>query len=238
MALKVRPNKINFVEKRGIKYLKDFWAVDKYDDPVKIHCERLRGKKADIIATNERDTFLGHYELEFHPEKRTIDAPLLVVDEDHQRRNIGQILTLTGLIELMGNNWNNFRLFSLRETMGFHARLGFLLDNTYPEYLMDGLKKIIKTKAPIDSGLREKARFFFPKVKNVPESLEEDKFIFQHACHTISEYMRFIMRHGLKRKYLPNFITGSDFKFTDSEFLVDSKYLNSLLNKHKIDYQF
>ena len=236
MILKVGQNQVNLIERRGIKFFKPFWAIDKTMEPVKIHYNGKFGVKSRIFASNEYGRTLGVYDLHFIKKERTIKAPLLNVDEDEHGRGLGQILTLSGLIELFGNNWNTFKLFSLKRTMGFHANLGFKLDTDDADYILEGLK-YIKGKPKVDAESARKAAFFLPKVKNYEEVIKQDPFILRRGADVISEFMKFITRRGQK-KYMPPYMCGSDFKFTDWEFVTERDFLNKLLEKYKIGFKF
>ncbi len=236
MSLKIGQNQIEFVEKRGIKFFKPFWAVDKYGNPVKIHYDKNPGKTAHMLASDRYDRVLGQYDLNFIKEERTIHAPILNVREHEQEKGIGQILSLAGLIELWGNNWNKFKLFSLKKTMGFHAKLGFKLDTDDVSYIVEGLN-FVKGKAKVNPATASSAEFFLPKVKHYPESLKDDPFILQRGANVISEFMKDITRRG-QEKYMPNYMCGSDFKFTDWDFVIEKDYLNKLLEKFNIGFRF
>lgn len=237
MSLAVGRNTISFAERQGLKFLQDFWAVDKRQRPVRISHNDIFTKETSLIASDAQGKELGAYELQFFPNERTMKAPLLQVEEGQQGRHIGQLLTLSGLLEFWGNRWNNFKLFSLKDTMGFHAKMGFVLDSDNPDYILHGLKSVIKSKASYIDDIKNSANIYYQRVKNYPKSKEENPFVLDFACKVITEYMSYIMRTGQK-KHLPRFLFGSNFKFTDWEFLTQRNYLNKLLKDHNIDFRF
>lgn len=236
MLIKPGQNQIKFVERSGIKFFKPFLATNKYGDTVQVRYGKKTINDTKILVSNEYGRDLGECNLNFIKDERTIHSRLLRVYEGDEGKGIGELLGLTGLLELWGNNWNNFKLFSLRQSMGFFAKLGFKLDTDDADYIIEGLK-YIKRKAKINPEAARNAEFFLPKVQHYPESLKDDEFLLDHSANVISKYMKEIMRRGQKR-YMPNYECGSHFKFTDWEFLTEKNYLNHLLEKHNIDFRF
>ncbi len=235
MIIKPGQNTVKFIERRGLKFFSPFWAVDKGREAIKIHYDGTPGVSSRILASNEYGRVLGQYNIKFLKDERAIKASTLVVDDNDHGRGIGQMLTLSGLIELFANKLNTFKLFSLKDTMGFHAKMGFKLDTDDVDYIKYGLK-FIKKKDKIDHYAARDADFFLSRITN-PEKLKEDPSLLEHAAYVISKYMTDIMRRG-QEWHMPLYMQGSNFKFTDWEILVEKNYLNELLKKYKIDFHF
>lgn len=236
MGIKVGKNKIDFVERRGIKYLKEFWAFDKNFDPVQIRHKGRLGPKTTLIASDLKGNQLGKYELEYIPQERTIKSPLLLIDEKARGRHIGQLLTLSGILEFRGNRYNRFKLFSLGDTMGFHAKMGFVMDSDDLDYIKEGLRAVLRSKAKYYDDIKTNAKIYTERLKDYQNAKENEPAVLARASKIISDFMKELLRHGDK-KNVPDLIRGSHFRFTDWELLTEKNYLNKLLEEHHIDYR-
>lgn len=233
MKVGLKPQTLNFIEENGIKFFERFTALDKNKVPIKIAFDNY-DEFTRITAKDSKDEELGFYSLLFKKDERAIEGNQIIAHE--QGRNIGQILTLSSLIELSKNQLNKFKLFSLRDAIPFHTRLGFIIDSDDPYYICDGLKQVAKTKLPNTDEFKYNAKFFLPKVKDGNNYIKEDKFIFYRGCKVISDFMKFVSQNGFK-KGMPKLDNGCYMYFSDNEILTNRRFLNPLLKQHNIDYE-
>jgi len=237
MALRVEQKQINFIEKKGIKYLGTFWAKDVNGEPLKIHFEPEADRHANLVARDVHGTDVGNYQMNFFPEKSEIEGDVLAIRDFAQRKGIGQILSICGLMELWANKWQKFTLLTFERTLGFHTNLGFKIENFNPNFLLDGLKPMLKTRVPLETGMKEQAAELIPKLKEFKRTLKDPDGALQKGALLLSDYMKLLMRKNLSDK-LPRFMTGAYMKFTPKEFETDGAYLNSMLKLRDIDFKF
>ena len=236
MGIGIEPKTIRFFENKGIKFFDGFNATIKDKKPVKVFFgPNPDNNLASILVTNQKGDRLGFYDLSFKKDKSLMEGVQIFSDKEGE--NVGEVLTLAALIEFSKNRLNNFKFFSLKESLPFHARFGFIIDNDDPNYILNGLKHVMKSKLQNVDEIKRNAAFFYPKIKHSEDYLPQDKFLLQRGCKVISDYFKFLGRHGLK-KLMPDMVNGTDVKFTDWEFETNRNFLNPLMKEHEIDYQF
>ncbi len=227
---------INFVEKKGIQFFDGFNATIKNKKPVRVFFKETKDTLGSIQVNDSNGERLGFYDLEFFkPDKASMEGIQLYADT--QKENVGEVLSLAALIEFSKNRLNHFRLFSFKETLPFHARFGFIIDNDNEDFILKALNYIKKSKLKYIDELKYKASFFYPRIERSDIYLKEDKYLLERGCKVISDYLKFLSRNNIK-KNVPPFENGAFVKFTDWEFETNRNYLNPLLKSHNIDYQF
>ncbi len=234
MGLEISSNTIKFYEKKGIQFFERFRAVNKHKNPVNVFMTEQNAIDT-IKITDLKERELGSYQLIFQKEKASMEGKFLYADVPNE--NHGQLLTLSALIEFSKNRLNHFNLFSFKESIPYHARYGFLLDNDDPDYILNVLKQIIKSKLPHIETFQQDAKFFHTKIQNSTDQTKENQEILQNSCRVISDYLRYLSRRKME-KFAPDFEYASNVTFSDWEFETNRKYLNKLLKKHEIDYKF
>lgn len=236
MSLAIGSNTIKFVEKKGIKFFEGFNATIKNEKPVRVFFDGEMGETASIHVRDKKGNKLGFYDLKFNtPDKSSMEGVQLYADEPHE--NVGEVLSLAALIEFSKNNLNHFRLFSFKETLPFHARFGFILDNKNEDFILKALDYIKKSKVRYIDEIKYKASFFAPRIEQSEKYLKEDKYLLERGCKVISDYLKHLSRNKIN-KNVPPFENGSWVQFTDWEFETNRIFLNPLLEKHNIDYRF
>ncbi|MBQ8460672.1 hypothetical protein IJ541_11320 [bacterium] len=235
MELKIRPQTVRFYEKKGIQFFRDFSALNKAKNPVNISIPKP-GMETSIEITNSTGKKLGFFDLQFKKEQSQLDGIQLLSEVEHE--NIGELLTLSSLMEFSKNRLNNFKFFSLEETIPFHMRYGFIIDNDDPNYILNALKQITKSDLRNIDELKYRATFFYKKIKEAMRATPENNETLQRGCKVISDYIKFLTRNKLQKQHGIYLENGSDVKFTDYELMVEKGYLNSLLQTHKINYEF
>lgn len=233
MSLCFDPAPVRFYLRKGIQFIEPFNTLDKSRRPITVAVHNLPNDVDSIVIKNARGDEIGNFDLMFKKNERTLEGHQLYADVEGE--NIGEILTLSSLVEFSKNRLNYFKLKSLKKTIPFYARYGFILDNDNPDYLLNGLKQIMKTKAPQSENFRYSASFFYPKLKNYEESLKEDKFLFLNSCKVISKFLAHLTRNRLQ-KYIPELVDGSRMKYTDWETETNRMFLNPKLREHDIGY--
>ena len=220
---------IKFYEKNGIKVFDKFNAVD--------NCKNLLNVSFDptdtTIYAKDLKKNLSAYTLNFNIPKREMVGVTLVAEPP--KKGIGEVLTLSALMEFVQNNLNYFKTFSLKESIQFHARFGFNLVTNDVDEILHHLKMVLKSRSPKYENLRYDANFYYPKLSGKVKN--DDEFINSRACHVASKYLQELSKDRVKIDP-SKFRYSSHMLFTDYETLTNKDYLNTLLDKHEINYKF
>jgi hypothetical protein len=236
MGISINPNNFKIVENQGLKFFNNLSAIDKFGKKVKISIENPEPFTSIKVHGASKNP-LGFYDINLSKSDETLEGVQLYVNQDTSNANLGQILTLSSLIEFKINQLKNFKLFTLKEAIPFHAKYGFVIDNDNPEFLLDGMKQIKKSKVPNLDDLKQKASLLMPKLSSREYTVANDPKTLEQACKTLSEYIKYLSRLGLKKEE-PTFDYGTRLKLSTWDFEKNKVYLNELLKKHKIDFQF
>jgi len=234
MVIELKPQTIKFIEKKGLQFFEDFRAVDKHKLPITLSIPKP-DTFTSIKALNKDGEDVGHYDILFKKDKSVLEGTQLLVDDEGKQ--IGEILSLSSLIEFSKNGLNHFNLYSLADSLPFHLRLGFLINNDNPKYILEGLRQVMKTKLPHMEDFKHDATFVYTKIAQTDETTPEGITFMKQGCKVISDYIKFLSRNHIK-KGMPEFDTGTNITFSDWELKTNKEFLEGLLKKHNIDYNF
>jgi hypothetical protein len=171
------------------------------------------------------------------PMSSEMEGVQIYVNKSATDANLGQILTLSSLMEFKLNKLNMFKLFTFKETLPFHLKYGFVIDSENPDYILDGIKQIKKSKVPNLDDIKQRADKLLPKLTSRDYAVSGDKKLLEKGCEVVSEYITYLSRMGLKKE-MPKFDYGTHLKLSTWDFERNKVYLNELLKRHKIDFQF
>ena len=220
---------IKFIEKHGVQYFEPFEAVDNMNKPVNVFLEATE-PATKMVAKNFLDSF-SRCDLSIDSENKSIYNKVLMASP--AKRGMGEILNLASIIEFHKNKFKNLSLHSYKESVPYFSQYGFRIDSDYEDLILDGLVKVIKSKSPDLQKIRDEAYALYPYVY-FPEI--KDPEILRRSCDTISEYLKQVVRaRDTKENISINSFTKMMFEEADLEKNKD--YLNTLLDKHKINYQ-
>lgn len=228
----LRRQPIEFFENKGVKYFKPFVALDKTKKTLKVYnLEDCQYSPPSIIAENHQGKF-SSYEVYLDSNTRTMIGDSLVADPRNQ--GIGEVLNLAALMEFHKNKFNRFNLFSLKEVIQFYTRFGFKIINEDKGFILNNLKNVEKSKGAIFNELRKDVAFFKPRIEGKISS--DDKYLTQRANDVFSNFLKELSRKHIK--YNSSKIDhGTNMEFSDWEFEINRDYLNSLFDKHEINYK-
>lgn len=221
---------IQFYEKNGIKFFENFKAVDKYKKPVTVSIDS-QSYFPTIFARNHNDVD-SFYELEMDISKRRMKGRSMAADP--QKSGIGEIMKLASIMEFQANRFNNFDLFALQEAIQFYTRYGFKLVTDNVDEILHNLNIVKKSKSYRLSTLRDKADFFYPRIKGKIPS--DDPHLLQRGCDVVSECLKDMSRNGERINYR-DLKYNSNMRYTDWETVINRDYLNSLMDLHEINYK-
>jgi hypothetical protein len=128
-------------------------------------------------------------------------------------------------------------MFTLKESLPFHLKYGFVIDNNNPYFIAEGLKYLKKSRVQSLDNLKNQADILLPKLTSRYSEIANDKNTLEKGCQVVSDYIKYLARMGLKKEE-PHFDYGTHLKFSTWDFQKNKVYLNELLRKHKIDFQF
>ena len=228
----LRRQPIEFFANKGVKYFKPFVALDKTKKPLKVYnLEDCQYSPPSIIAENHQGKF-SSYEVYLDSNTRTMIGDSLAADPRNQ--GIGEVLNLAALMEFHKNKFNRFNLFSLKEAIQFYTRFGFKIINEDKGFILNNLKNVEKSKGAIFNELRKDVAFFKPRIEGKISS--DDKYLNQRANDVFSNFLKELSRKHIK--YNSSKIDhGTNMEFSDWEFEINRDYLNSLFDKHEINYK-
>ncbi len=228
----LRRQPIEFFENKGVKYFKPFVALDKTKKTLKVYnLEDCQYSPPSIIAENHQGKF-SSYEVYLDSNTRTMIGDSLAADPRNQ--GIGEVLNLAALMEFHKNKFNRFNLFSLKEAIQFYTRFGFKIINEDKGFILNNLKNVEKSKGAIFNELRKDVAFFKPRIEGKISS--DDKYLTQRANDVFSNFLKELSRKHIK--YNSSKIDhGTNMEFSDWEFEINRDYLNSLFDKHEINYK-
>lgn len=228
----LRRQSIEFFENKGVKYFKPFVALDKTKKPLKVYnLEDCQYSPPSIIAENHQGKF-SSYEVYLDSNTRTMIGDSLAADPRNQ--GIGEVLNLAALMEFHKNKFNRFNLFSLKEAIQFYTRFGFKIINEDKGFILNNLRNVEKSKGAIFNELRKDVAFFKPRIEGKISS--DDKYLTQRANDVFSNFLKELSRKHIK--YNSSKIDhGTNMEFSDWEFEINRDYLNSLFDKHEINYK-
>ena len=228
----LRRQPIEFFENKGVKYFKPFVALDKTKKTLKVYnLEDCQYSPPSIIAENHQGKF-SSYEVYLDSNTRTMIGDSLAADPRNQ--GIGEVLNLAALMEFHKNKFNRFNLFSLKEAIQFYTRFGFKIINEDKGFILNNLRNVEKSKGAIFNELRKDVAFFKPRIEGKISS--DDKYLNQRANDVFSNFLKELSRKHIK--YNSSKIDhGTNMEFSDWEFEINRDYLNSLFDKHEINYK-
>lgn len=228
----LRRQPIEFFENKGVKYFKPFVALDKTKKTLKVYnLEDCQYSPPSIIAENHQGKF-SSYEVYLDSNTRTMIGDSLAADPRNQ--GIGEVLNLAALMEFHKNKFNRFNLFSLKEAIQFYTRFGFKIINEDKGFILNNLRNVEKSKGAIFNELRKDVAFFKPRIEGKISS--DDKYLTQRANDVFSNFLKDLSRKHIK--YNSSKIDhGTNMEFSDWEFEINKDYLNSLFDKHEINYK-
>lgn len=235
MGIDFSKRAVTFYQNNGLVFFNKFEALNSRMKPVKLQITEPK-PITTIRVENLEGSDLGTFDITIDKARSTIVGRQLLSYEE--REGNGQLLTLGAIMELAKNKMNKLTYFSGEKTIPFLTKLGFIIDNEDTRYIMNGLKQVIKSKMTGIEDIREKAKFYYPRLDILGDVVPDDKTIFKNSCRVLSDYIKLITRNNYPKKYLPYFDVGSDMKFSDWEIQTDRMYLNSLMDKHCLDFKF
>ncbi len=224
----LRKQPIKFYEYKGLKFFEPFRAVDNAKKPLDLFWNH-KPESSTIVAKSTYNDNISLYDIEANRLSNRYRGLAIVANP--KRKGIGEVLNLASIINFKENNFSDYSVFALRDSIQFYTKYGFNLLSSNVNEVVHNLKFLTKDKSERFDDLKDSARFFMKKI----EKGEKGEYFVQ-GNNLVSDYIRTLARNGQK-------IDGDDLyshthmHFSTIDTIRNKDYLNELLDKHEIDYK-
>lgn len=191
---------------------------------------------------NENDFDIAHNQAKVDLPNKTLYAKTMCIFNTSKRRQgLGIVLHLNNVINMLENNLDNIKLFSLGTAVLFHSKCKFEPDITDSTTLMEVLCEI-----------SDKDVSNFPEIKDVAQRADDfvliagykngikdyQKFL-QEGNEIVSEYLNIVSSKKLNYfdSYEYGFFKGMNMVLTKEKVMENKDFYNKLFKKYNIDYE-
>ena len=186
-----------------------------------------------------RDRFnklLGYEEFAFYQGQKDISGLFIRVNDIYQRNgyNLGEILRLSSIIEILENKIKNFNIVSKSTAVYFHSKYKFKPNVTDFYERNQLLKGIIEDKSAGFEEISAKAQQLMNKIDSTSEATKQREYC-EEANKLLYEYIQMGLKDGAEQKHPFNWVMG--MTLTDENILNNRKFFNEKFLKHGIDYE-
>lgn len=228
----------------GLKLPVDYKVVlkDEADCFVRTNLDYEDNKTCTVIDSDDvYDIAQSRVEID-KENKILINNNIDVLRKQYRGKGFGIILHLNNIIEMFENNLQKIRLFSLGQSVLFHAKCGFEPDISSPytmEYVIFDISAKDCHDMPEIKETVKKANNFANKLikaKNHPDKYKVDC---KEGNAIIKEYLDIITKKKLssQERALYGFDSGFPMVLTKEKILENKDFFNGLFKKFGIDYE-
>lgn len=201
--------------------------TEKYQDENDMFVTTLETKSGkflgkDVFSIPTAPNPMFDYNILAHPQFR------------NKNFNIGEILRLSSIIELIENNLPQINLCSKDTSIYFHAKYKFEPNITQFTETSRALESIINNPSNNVEMLISKAKTLIQKFNN-STSPEEKRAIRTSANILIKDYIETVLAKNNYKQHPFNYTM--DMKLTIEKIKENKHFFNALFRKHKINYQ-
>lgn len=184
---------------------------------------------------NKFGKLLGFEEFAFFENAKNISGLYIKVNEEYQRKgyNLGEILRLSSIIEIIENKIKNFNIVSKSTAIYFHSKYKFEPNISVFKQRDYFLQKIAENNNEDFKSFSAKAKKIISGV-NSDSSPEAQRAYCKETNKLLKEYLRKIISEKAQKQY--PFDTPLEMTLTDKSILDNKKFFNDLFNKHGINY--
>lgn len=185
---------------------------------------------------NKFGKLLGFEEFAFYENAKNISGLYIKVSEEYQRKgyNLGEILRLSSIIEIIENKIKNFNIVSKSTAIYFHSKYKFEPNISVFKQRDYFLQKIAENNNEDFKSFSAKAKKIISGV-NSDSSPEAQRAYCKETNKLLKEYLRKIISEKAQKQY--PFDTPLEMTLTDKSILDNKTFFNDLFNKHGIDYK-
>lgn len=185
---------------------------------------------------NRFHKLLGYEEFAFFEGAKEIFGLNIRVSDEYQRKgyNLGEILRLSSIIEIIENKIKNFDILSKDTAVYFHSKYKFKPDVTSVSDCDRLLKTVIEDKTPGFEKIAEKAKVLMQKIESVKSKEEQ-----QHFCEVTNGILEEYITKAIETKTQKQhpFTSTMNMTLTDDTVYKNKEFFNDLFKKHGIDYK-
>ena len=158
------------------------------------------------------------------------------VSKNFRHRNLGELLHLTGIINLLENNWPHIKLYSKDDAVYFHSKYQFEPDIVRFAERDSTLKMIAEDTTAEIQEIVFKAKELINRITSNDTPEAQRKFC-KDANEITASYINAIQTSSETRYQHHPFRCGFDMILTALKIKENSKFFNALFKKHHIDYE-
>jgi len=190
-----------------------------------------------IFLKNKLNEVLGTEYLSLNEDSLNMFGLSIQVIPMLRQKNLGlgEILRLASIILILENEIKKFEIYSKAEAIYFHSKYKFEPMIKQFTERDNALKEVIKNCQNEFESYRIQAENLLKKC-SLDESPEYQRELCIETNKLLKEYIQEVLKTKDKFKSHP-FERGFQMVLNINEILNNKEYFNSLLKKHKIDYQ-
>ena len=185
---------------------------------------------------NRFHKLLGYEEFAYFNDAKDIYGLHIRVGDEYQRKgyNLGEILRLSSIIEIIENKIKNFNILSKDTAIYFHSKYKFKPDVTSVSDCDRLLKTVIEDKTPGFEKIAGKAKVLMQKIESVKSKEEQ-----QHFCEVTNGILEEYITKAIETKTQKQhpFTSTMNMTLTDDTVYKNKEFFNDLFKKHGIDYK-
>lgn len=229
----------------GIKINADYKIPAKDNSEQDIFVNTAKEKNKERFCTNlKTNTNINIAENHFKidSQNKLLDDITMKVKESADRnKGYGAIMHLNNIIELLENDLEQIKLYSLNEAVLFHAKYKFQPEITNYENIRDIMFCISKKnckKFPELKEVTQKAGNYFDEMfYSFINCYNKDNL--KYANDIVQEYFDIINSKKLDAKEKEHYALNTciDMVLTKEQILRNKDYFNQLFKKYNIDYK-
>lgn len=190
--------------------------------------------KTEIVDTQNQVMGVGIFGLLDMP--REMFCFNMQVSQDFRHRNLGELLHLAGIINMLENNLPHIKLYSKENAVYFHSKYQFEPDIVRFSERDNALNTIAQDTTIEIQDIVRKAKDLIKKIA-LDDTPEAQRQFCKEASKIAASYINAIQKLSGTTYQQHPFKNGFDMILTKLKIKEHSSFFNELFQKHHIDYQ-
>lgn len=185
---------------------------------------------------NRFHKLLGYEEFAYFNDAKDIYGLHIRVGDEYQRKgyNLGEILRLSSIIEIIENKIKNFNILSKDTAIYFHSKYKFKPNVTSFDDRDKLLETVAKDRSAGFEDIVQKAMLLRHKI-GLAKSPEEQREYCKVANGILEEYITKAIETKTQKQH--PFTSTMNMTLTDETVYKNKEFFNDLFKKHGIDYK-
>lgn len=241
--------KIPFIKRMDAYTFDDYKVKTPSNNDYIVHLKNYPPTECyDIFVKNAKDEALGGSSyLLSQKQKQINDVVMSVKYNGNKNKGIGTVLHLSHIMEMLENNLDAVKFYSIKDAVFFHSKLGFKpdIDNFFDLetvlYFLEsnkspGLQLFSEKAARLRNEIRLclKENFIRNENSDIDKKLTVETKIFDEGNCLIDRYIKVCEKLSSQESV---FKTGFRMVLTREDVLKNRDFYNALFKKFDIDYQ-